>query len=76
MITEECQVCGKEIKNSFTWVKCSYWNYHPISECGGCVYPVGNSCIKKIPKEFHGEKDTIENWNKQLERHNQEVDSK
>ncbi len=68
METEECEICGKEIKGSFTWVRCSFFNFHPVEECGGCVYPVGNTCIKKVSKEFHGEKDTVENWNKRVEK--------
>ena len=67
-MTENCEMCGKEIKVSFTWVHCSFFNYHPLNECGGCYYPVGNTCVKKVPKEYHDKKDTVENWNKTLEK--------
>lgn len=56
---QECEICKKKLTSSFTWVHCSYFNYHPVDECGGCEYPVGNSCINKVPKEFRVMKDTV-----------------
>ena len=55
----ECEICKRRITKEFTWVNCRYWSFHPIRECGGCVYPVGNTCIKKVPKEFHRAKDRV-----------------
>ena len=78
--TENCEVCKKELTGKFVWVKCDYFGYHPTSECGGCTYPVGTGCIKKIPAEYRGEETTVKEWydeleRHKLERHNKEVDS-
>jgi len=70
----ECEICGKTLKGKFVWVKCSYWNSHPLSECGGCTYPVGTGCVKKIPKEFHARTTTVEEWVDECEKYNEESD--
>lgn len=75
MINEECQVCGKELTGTFVWVKCTYWQYHPVSECGGCMYPVGMGCIKKIPKKYHVRKTNMDEWIDEQEQMNEERDS-
>lgn len=67
-----CELCKKEIKTNFTWVDCAYFEYHPKDECGGCDYPVGNSCLKRIPKEFHNSKMSVDEWNAQLGKHDKE----
>lgn len=61
-----CEVCGKELKGYFIWIQCSYFEYHPLDECGGCEYPVGLSCARKIPKEFHSRSDTARSWHEYL----------
>lgn len=74
MYTEECQICKKELKGAFYWVKCEFWTFHPVSECGGCVYPVGIGCIKKVPKEFIVRKTSLNEWIDEQERRNAERD--
>jgi hypothetical protein len=32
---KQCEVCKKELKGEFVMVSCEYWDYHPVSECGG-----------------------------------------
>lgn len=61
-----CELCKKELKGSFIWVSCDFFKYHPISECGGCAYPVGLSCANKVTKEFKGEKTTVNDWKEEL----------
>ena len=73
--TEECEVCKKELKEKFVWVNCTYWDYHPVSECsGGCTYPVGMGCVKKIPKKYQRGETTVQKWADELEKHNEEAD--
>ena len=64
---ECCEVCGKELKGKFTFVSCKFFEYHPIEECGECCYPVGHTCLKKIPKEFHMRTITAEEHRKEVE---------
>lgn len=74
MITEECQVCKKELKGVFYWVSCKFFNYHPISECGECMYPVGSGCVKRIPKKFVIRKTNIDEWYDEQEKMNEEAE--
>ena len=67
----ECEICKKKITGTFTWVDCSFFDYHPKNECGGCEYPVGNSCINKVPKEYRLSKMSVADWEKELEKFKQ-----
>lgn len=66
MVEVECEICKKPIKGKFTWVHCTYFEYHPLDECGGCEYPVGDTCIKKVPKDFREMEMTVEEWGNRL----------
>lgn len=68
-----CQICKKELTGKIYWVNCQYFNYHPFDECGGCEYPVGATCIKKVEKYdktliIHNE--TVDEWNKRVDEWN------
>lgn len=71
-----CEICNKEIKDVIVWVDCRFWNSHPITECnGGCLYPIGRGCAKKVSKQFIIKNQTIDEYYDELEQYNKEVDS-
>lgn len=71
-----CEVCKKQLKKTFIFIDCSYFEYHPKNECGGCEYPVGLCCAKKIPKEFHSDKWDVMKYQEALEKWHQEEEKK